>query len=161
MCLPICSWPALLGLGVGLTLLAAFGLPSVLQLARVPPLRVLRRDMGQPKAAPLAVLGLGVAGFAALLLAASRDATLGLMAVGGFAGAALLFALLARLAVALLRRWAGAADGAPRWLALAARQITARPAHAVAQVSSLAVGLMALVLLVVPPWRESPRPPPV
>ena len=40
------------------------------------------------------------------------------------------------------------ADGAPRWLALAARQITARPAHAVAQVSSLAVGLMALVLLV-------------
>lgn len=141
-------WPALLGLGVGLTLLAAFGLPPVLQLARVPPLRVLRRDMGQPKAAPLAVLGLGVAGFAALLLAASRDATLGLMAVGGFAGAALLFALLARLAVALLRRWAGAADGAPRWLALAARQITARPAHAVAQVSSLAVGLMALVLLV-------------
>ena len=141
-------WPALLGLGVGLTLLAAFGLPPVLQLARVPPLRVLRRNMGQPKAAPLAVLGLGVAGFAALLLAASRDATLGLMAVGGFAGAALLFALLARLAVALLRRWAGAADGAPRWLALAARQITARPAHAVAQVSSLAVGLMALVLLV-------------
>ena len=141
-------WPALLGLGVGLTLLAAFGLPPVLQLARVPPLRVLRRDMGQPKAAPLAVLGLGVAGFAALLLAASRDATLGLMAVGGFAGAALLFALLARLAVVLLRRWAGAADGAPRWLALAARQITARPAHAVAQVSSLAVGLMALVLLV-------------
>ena len=147
---PASAWPALLGLGVGLTLLAAFGLPPVLQLARVPPLRVLRRDVGQPRAAALAVLGLGVGGFAALLLLVSRDATLGLIAVGGFAAAALLFAALARLAVALLRRalagpWG---DKAPRWLALATRQISARPAYAVAQVSSLAVGLMALVLLV-------------
>jgi putative ABC transport system permease protein len=31
------------------------------------------------------VLGLGVAGFAALLLAVSSDLTLGLIAVGGFA----------------------------------------------------------------------------
>ena len=36
--LPAASlWPALLGLGVGLTLLLAFGLPPVLQLAQVPP----------------------------------------------------------------------------------------------------------------------------
>ncbi|QXL83419.1 ABC transporter permease [Comamonas sp. NLF-1-9] len=144
---PASAWPALLGLGVGLTLLAAFGLPPVLQLARVPPLRVIRRDVGAIKPASAAVLLLGVAGFAALLLIVSRDWRLGLIAVGGFAGAVLLFALLAWLAVGALRL-AVHEGRAPRWLVLATRQIAARPAYAVVQVSSLAVGLLALVLLV-------------
>jgi putative ABC transport system permease protein len=57
---------------MGLTLLLAFGLPPVLQLAQVPPLRVMRRDWAGRPASAL-VLGLGVAGFAALLLAVSSD----------------------------------------------------------------------------------------
>jgi putative ABC transport system permease protein len=88
------AWPALFGAGVGFTLLFGFGLPPVLQLARVPPLRVIRRDVGAMKPASLAVLGAGALGFAALLLAVSSDLTLGLIAVGGFAGAVLVFALL-------------------------------------------------------------------
>jgi len=107
----------------------------------------MRRDMGALKPTSLAVLGLGTAGFAALLLAASRDLKLGGIAVGGFAGAALLFALLAWGAVRLLRANVHEAT-APRWLVLATRQIAARPIYAVVQVSSLAVGLLALVLLV-------------
>ncbi len=141
------GWPALFGLGIGLTLLVAFGLPPVLQLAQVPPLRVIRREVGQLKPASLAVLALGVAGFAALLVAVSADMTLGLIAVGGFAGAVALFALLSWGPVALQRRVVRQ-QTAPRWLVLATRQISARPAYAVVQVSSLAVGLLALVLLV-------------
>ena len=144
---PPSVWPALFGIGIGLTLLVAFGLPPVLQLAQVPPLRVLRRDVGALKPASLAVLGLGVAGFAALLLAVSSDLTLGLIAVGGFAGAAAVFALLSWVAVKGLRR-AVNEQTAPRWLVLATRQMSARPAYAVVQISSLAVGLLALVLLV-------------
>ena len=144
---PPSVWPVLFGLGIGLTLLVAFGLPPVLQLAQVPPLRVLRRDVGALKPASLAVLGLGVAGFAALLLAVSSDLTLGLIAVGGFAGAAAVFALLSWVAVKGLRR-AVNEQTAPRWLVLATRQMSARPAYAVVQISSLAVGLLALVLLV-------------
>ena len=140
-------WPVLLGVGVGLTLMCAFGLPPVLQLARVPPLRVMRRDLGAVRPASLAVLGLGLAGFAALLLVISRDWKLGAIAVGGFAAAVLLFAGLAWLAVRLLRRVVSETT-APRWLVLATRQIAARPAYAVVQVASLAVGLLALVLLV-------------
>ena len=162
--LPAASlWPVAFGLGMGLTLLGAFGLPPVLQLAQVPPLRVIRRDVGNLRPASLAVLGLGVAGFAALLLAASSDLLLGLIAVGGFAGAVAIFALLSWLAVRVLRSSVNEST-APRWLVLATRQISARPAYAVVQVSALAVGLLALVLLVllrtdlVSSWRSATPP---
>lgn len=144
---PPSAWPLLLGLGVGMTLLLAFGLPPMLQLAQVPPLRVLRRDLGALRPASLATVVLGLAGFGALLLAVSRDLRLGLIAVGGFAGAALLFALLAWVALRLLRRSVPEAT-APPWLVLATRQLAARQGYAVVQVVSLALGLLALVLLV-------------
>jgi len=156
-------WPAGLGLGMGLTLLFAFGLPPVLQLAQVPPLRVIRRDVGNLKPASLAVLGVGIAGFAALLLAASSDLWLGGIAVGGFAAAVVVFAGLSWLAVKLLRRAVNETT-APRWLVLAVRQVSARPAYAVVQVSALAVGLLALVLLVllrtdlIASWRQATPP---
>ena len=150
-------------MGVGLTLLMGFGLPPVLQLAQVPPLRVIRRDVGALKPASIAVLAAGVVGFAALLLAVASDLQLGLIAVGGFAAAVALFALLSWLAVLLLRRAVPEAR-APRWLVLATRQIAARPAFAVLQVIALAVGLLALVLLVllrtdlIGSWRQATPP---
>ena len=162
--LPAASlWPVAFGMGMGLTLLFAFGLPPVLQLAQVPPLRVIRRDVGGLKPASLAVLGVGVAGFAALLLAASSDLKLGLIAVGGFAVAVAVFAGLSWLAVKLLRKSVNEAT-APRWLVLATRQISARPAYAVVQVSALSVGLLALILLVllrtdlISSWRKATPP---
>ena len=157
---PPTLWPVFFGFGMGLTLLAAFGLPPVLQLASVPPLRVIRRDVGNLKPASLGVLALGVLGFAALLMAVSSDWLLGLIAVGGFAGAVALFAALSWLAVRLLRASVHEAT-APRWLVLATRQLSARPAFAVVQVSALAVGMLALVLLVllrtdlVSSWRKA------
>ncbi len=156
-------WPVGFGLGMGLTLLFAFGLPPVLQLAQVPPLRVIRRDVGNLKPASAAVLGVGVAGFAALLLAASSDLWLGAIAVGGFGAAVVVFAGLSWVAVKLLRRVVNEGT-APRWLVLAVRQVSARPAYAVVQVSALAVGLLALVLLVllrtdlIASWQKATPP---
>jgi len=140
-----------------------FGLPPVLQLARVPPLRVIRRDVGALKPASIAVLAAGTAGFVALLLAVSSDLQLGLIAVGGFAAAIAVFALMSWIAVTLLKRAVPEAR-APRWLVLATRQIAARPAFAVLQVSALSVGLLALVLLVllrtdlIGSWRQATPP---
>ncbi|MCM5678816.1 FtsX-like permease family protein [Schlegelella sp. S2-27] len=157
------AWPALFGLGVGLTLLFGFGLPPVLQLAQVPPLRVIRRDVGELKPTSLLVLAAGGLGFAALLLAASSDLLLGAIAVGGFAAAVALFALFAWGAVHLLRRAVPEA-GVPRWLVLATRQVSARPAFAVLQISALSVGLLALMLLVllrtdlITSWRAATPP---
>lgn len=156
-------WPALFGVGVGMTLLLGFGLPPVLQLAKVPPLRVMRRDVGALKATSLAVLAAGTLGFAALLLAVASDLQLGLIAVGGFAAAIALFALMAWGAVKLLQRAVPEAK-APRWLVLATRQLAARPAFAVLQVSALSVGLLALMLLVllrtdlIASWRAATPP---
>ena len=153
-------WPALLGLGLGLSLLLGFGLPPVLQLAAVPALRVIRRDLGGLKAGSSLVLVAGVLGFAGILMVLAGELTLGLIAALGFALALALFAAMAWLAVWLLKRWvplgASAAQGdgtgtgptLPRWLVLATRQVAARPGFAVVQVSSLAVGLLALALLV-------------
>ena len=153
-------WPVVYGLGTGLTLLLAFGLPPVLQLASVPALRVMRRDVGELKATTLSVWALGLIGFAVLLVVVSRDLKLGLMVVGGFASAVLLFAGMAWLAVQVLRR--SVVEGsAPPWLMLATRQVSARPMYAVVQVSALAVGLLALALLVllrtdlISSWRNA------
>ena len=156
-------WPALFGLGVGMTLLLGFGLPPVLQLAQVPPLRVIRRDVGGLKVGSVGVLLAGTGGFVGLLLAVSSDIKLGAIAVGGFAAAIAVFALLSWLAVMVLKR-AVPESRAPRWLVLATRQIAARPAFAVLQVSALAVGLLALVLLVllrtdlISSWRQATPP---
>ncbi len=140
-------WPVLLGLGMGMCLLLGFGLPPVLQLAAVPPLRVIRRELGRPKLGSIVVLLAGVVGFSAVLTALSADWRLGLVATGGFAVALAFFALLAWLAVMALRAVVPQA-GAPRWLLLATRQVAARPAFAVLQVGSLSLGLLALALLV-------------
>ena len=159
--LPGATWqPALMGLAMGLTLLVAFGLPPVLQLAKVPPLRVIRRDLGGLQVRSGLVLVMGLLGFAATLLMVSRNLTLGLITVGGFALALLVFAGLAAAALSLLRR-AVPDEAAPRWLRLATRQVAARPVFAVVQVSALSVGLLALALLVllrtdlIASWRQA------
>ena len=157
---PSSGEPALLGMGMGLTLLLAFGLPPVLQLAKVPAMRVIRRDMGGLQAASVGVLLTGLLGFAGALMWASRDVKLGLMTVGGFAVATLLFAGATWLAMKVLRKWVPS-DTTPRWLLLATRQVMARPVYAVVQVSALSVGLLALVLLVllrtdlISSWRKA------
>lgn len=158
--------PVLSGWAMGLTLLFTFGLPPVLQLAQVPPLRVIRRDVGRLKNASLGVLGVGLLGFAALLMLISRDWKLGLITVGGVGAAVLVFALVAWGAVRLLRRAVNEANSHqfPRWAVFASRQVYARPAYTVVQISALAIGLFALVLLVllrtdlVSSWRNATPP---
>jgi putative ABC transport system permease protein len=159
--LPAPSWhPVALGLGMGLTLLLAFGLPPVLQLAQVPPLRVIRRDVGALRPAAAGVMLLGLAGFAVALLLASSDVVLGMIAVGGFVLAAGVFAGGSALALRLIAR-VMPGENAPRWLLLATRQVAARPVNAMVQTSALSLGLLALVLLVllrtdlINSWRQA------
>ncbi len=144
-------WPLVFGVGVGVTLLLGFGLPPVLQLAGTPPMRVLRRDVGEIKAASLLTLLVGVLGFTALLLISSKDWLLGLMTTGGFALALLVFAGLAWWALGLLKtlQQRGAMQSPDlQTLRLATRQVLSHRVQTTVQVASLSIGLLALFLLI-------------
>jgi putative ABC transport system permease protein len=120
----------------------------------------MRRETGDLRPASVWVWAAGLLGFCALLLVVSRDLVMGAAAVGGFAISIVLFAGVSWLALRALR-FSVREDTAPRWLILATRQLVARPGLAVVQVSSLAVGLLALALLVllrtdlIASWRDA------
>ncbi|KGM39285.1 ABC transporter permease [Aquabacterium sp. NJ1] len=164
--LPAAGWqPIALGLSVGVLLTLGFGLPPVLQLAQVPPLRVLRRELGQLRPMSSAVGALGGGAMLALLMLVARDAKMGGIALGGFVGAVLVFALLGMVAVAALRVLADRLVGRmPTWWTLGTRQLTAQPVQTVVQVCALSVGLLALMLLIlirtdlVASWRNATPP---
>jgi len=146
--LPVASiWPAVVGVAAGLVLLVGFAVPPLLSLVRVPPLRVLRRDVAERAVAAWIGYALGAAAFFALLVVSARDVKLGALTAAGFAGAIVVFALLAAgglraLAVSLGR---GRALSVGWRFALAV--LERRRGVSVLQTVALAVGLMALLLL--------------
>ncbi|MHB1690592.1 MAG: ABC transporter permease [Thiomonas sp.] len=143
--LPTPGWqPAAIALLAALALLLAFALPPVLQLARVPPLRVLRREPRAFSLAPWLLGAVGVGLFVAVLLLLAQDRKLALIALGGFVAAAVGFAVLAFALVWGLRRVGSQRRGV---LALAARQLGARSTQAVAQISALGLSMLALMLV--------------
>jgi len=135
-------------MAVGLLLLFGFAVPPLLQLRRVPTLRVLRRELGAPGGALLGGYALGLAALAGVMFWVAGDAVLGGWVVGGFVAALALFALLARLAVRLaagLRGGAHAAAGFGWRYGLA--NLERHALGSVVQIVALALGLMALLLL--------------
>lgn len=144
---PVSPLPALQGIATGMLLLLGFALPPILQLRNVPHNRVIRREQGAPQPAALATYGLGVGVFLLLLLWQAGDPTLALLIGGGFLGGFAVFALVAWLGLGLLRR----ARGALRHQAwrFAVTSLQRRPGATVVQVVSLALGLMALLILTV------------
>jgi len=159
-------WPVALAFGVGLTLTLGFGLPPLLQLARVPALRVLRRDLGAPRAASMLVLGGGVIAMVALLALVVRDLRMAAIALGGMAATVLVLAALSAGVLVVLRRWLDGPGGrlAPVVWRQAGRALVAQPAATVTQVSALCLGLLAVFLLIlirtdlIASWRSATPP---
>ena len=144
-------WPAIQASVAGVVLLLGFAAVPVARLAGVPPLRVLRRDLGTGKASAWATLSVSVVSFALLLFWFAGEPRLASYALAGFAAASVLFGSVAWLALQLLdplRRLLGSgASNAALRVALASS--ARRPGASVAQIAALAAGLMALLLLTV------------
>lgn len=145
--LPPAGWrPLLSGFAVAGVLLFGFAMPPLLQLARVPTLRVLRRELGAPRASLLGGYLFGLLLLAGLIVRVAGDLRLGLLAVAGFGGALLIFWAVARLSIAVIARGRGGAGfGWRQGIASLGRHA---PAAAI-QVVALAIGLMAMLLLTV------------
>jgi len=156
---------AIYGGTCGLVLLLGFALPPLTQLRHVPPLRVLRKDALPITTRPLAGYVLGAATFGVLLLGSATDFKAGWVAVIGFLGMVGVFGSMAWLllwALGFLRVLSYATGRVPgvTWRFALAGMLRRRTATVV-QLVSLAVGLMALLLLTVirtdliGAWRHS------
>lgn len=149
--LPAAGWqPALIGLGVGLLLLLGFVLPPLLQLRRVPTLRVLRRELGPPALSMAGAYLLGALGLLGLMFWTAGELRLGAWVAGGFVGALVAFALVTRGLIGTLAPWSERLSGA-HGLAVkhGFRALRRRPGAVTVQVVCLAIGFMAIILLTV------------
>ena len=157
--LPNASWgPLGVGLLASVAVLAGFAFPPLLQLSRVPAIRVLRRDVGPPP--PLLWLAFGPAVLAVVGLIAwvVRDTRLFIGFVVGLTVFLGTLALAGWLLVSLAARMRGAVGVAWRY---GVANLSRRRAESVVQIAAFGLGLMVLLLLglvrsdLLTDWRRS------
>ena len=160
--LPAPSWlPVLPSLATGLVTLLGFGLPPLLRLREVPPLRVLRRDLGPVNPRLLALYGPAMAATVALLVWQAGEWRLALYVCAGVAGATVALSLAAWGLVKSLNLLRGRVGVAWRF---GLANIARRGSGSAVQVVALGLGLMALLILtlvrtdLLSSWRASLPP---
>ena len=142
--LPPPGWPpAAASIVTGLALLLGFALPPLVALSRVPPLRVLRRDIGLPRAGGVLAYAVGAATIAALVLWQAQDLKTGAIMIGGIAALLAAAAAAAWLLIVFLRLLPQRGYTWRYGLA----NLRRRPLGSSLQISALALGVMALLLL--------------
>lgn len=146
--LPAPSWtPLAYGLLTGLATLLGFALPFLQRLKRVPPLWVLRRELGGPQRVNLAGFAAGMGVLLAMLLWQAGEIRLGLYVLAGLAAVVLVALLLTHALIRLLsplRHSVGVVG--ITWRYGLASLVRRRHASA-SQVVALGLGLTALLLL--------------
>lgn len=141
---PAGPYPAVVGLGIALTAMLGFALPTVLRLRQVPPLRVLRRELGQGVFRGSALYLAALAAVFLLMWWQARDLPLAVLV---FAAVLATLSLLAALAWLLLRLLVRLRGRRRRLLWLFG--ITRRPLSTSLQIMAIGVGLMALLMLTI------------
>jgi putative ABC transport system permease protein len=158
-------WPALQGIAMGLVLLLGFALPPLLPITRVPPVHVIRRELGDARRVAHAAYGVGGLLFAALLILAAGEWKLGGIVAGGFAAGLLAFGAISRAALwaaaRFVRRDRSRAGVGWRY---ALASLERRSGSSALQITALGIGLMCLLLIgmtrndLIKGWREATPP---
>lgn len=136
--------PALAGIATGLVALAGFALPPLAALGRVPPLRVLRRDLLPVPPSSWLVYGAALLALGLIMWRLSLDLKLTLALLGGGLLASLILGGLMLLGLNALRRLL--ARAALPWR-LGLGQLLRHPLAAAGQ--SLAFGLILLAMALI------------
>ncbi|HET7203562.1 MAG TPA: FtsX-like permease family protein, partial [Steroidobacteraceae bacterium] len=133
-----------LGIVTSVVVLVGFALPPLLRLRRVPPARVLRRDLEPPPLRYVVVYGAAIGAVIALLYWIVRDTQLVGYVAGGLGATFLVLALAGWLlvrALAPLRRGVGVA-----WR-YGLANIVRRGRDSIVQIVAFGLGFMVLLLL--------------
>ena len=155
---PPTAAPAIMGVVTSLAILVGFAMPPMLQLKRVPPARVLRRNLEPPPLRYSVSYGVALAALLAVLYWLVRDGQLVLYVAAGVGGTLAVLFGAGWLLVRLAGRLRGTVGVAWRYgLANLAR----RGRESIVQVVAFGLGLMVLLLLAVvrkdllDDWRAS------
>ena len=138
--------PVLAGLAVAVAMLAGFALPSLLQLTRVPALRVLRHDAGPPPLALWTSLAPALLILVLVTYSTLREWRLSLWFLGGIAAAALLLSLAGHALVRATRRLRSRAASGWRY---ALASLARRETESVAQIVAFGIGVLLLLMLTI------------
>ena len=142
--LPSPGWqPVVSSMGAGIILLLAFALPPLVALARVPALRVIRREIGAPGGSGIAAQVLGVAAIFGMIVWQAQDLRLGVVVAGGYAVAAVVSAVF----IWLLIRALSTIRGTGVTWRFGVANLQRRPMSAIVQIAALGAGIMALLIL--------------
>jgi putative ABC transport system permease protein len=136
--------PVGIGFFMSIAVLSGFALPSLLQLSRVPALRVLRRDVGPPPPLMLLAFGPAIAVVVLLIYWTVRDWKLFLGFTAGLAAFLVLLTLAGALLVYLAGRLRGSVGVAWRY---GVANLSRRRAESVVQIVAFGTGIMVLLLL--------------
>jgi putative ABC transport system permease protein len=136
--------PLALGFMTAIAVLAGFALPPLIQLGRVPALRVLRRDVGPPPPIVWLAFGPAIAVVALLIYWVVRDARLFLYLAAGLAAFLALLSLAGTGLVLLAGRLRGRVGVAWRF---GVANLSRRRAESVVQLVAFGTGIMVLLLL--------------
>jgi putative ABC transport system permease protein len=136
--------PLALGFMTAIAVLAGFALPPLIQLGRVPALRVLRRDVGPPPPLVLMAFGPAVAVVLLLIYWVVRDARLFIYLAAGLAVFLAVLALAGTGLVLLAGRLRGRVGVAWRY---GVANLSRRRAESVVQLVAFGTGIMVLLLL--------------
>ena len=143
---PPTTYPALLGLATAATVVIGFALPHLMGLARVVPLRVLRRDLPPPAVSAMVTWGMAVGALVALIFAIVGDGEMLAYISGGLLALGVVAAAAGWLLVRGFTRFRGIGGAAWRY---GLANVSRRGAESVIQVVAFGLGLMVLLLLTV------------
>ncbi len=143
---PPSAKPLVVGLGVGLITLLGFAAPPLLHLARVPPLRALRRDLGTPPASEWVAVLIASTALLGLIYWQAGDRELAVTLMLGVAATLGLLGLLGYLLV-LGAAWLQPRTSGVARLGLAT--LARRRGGTLLQILGFGVGILALLLLAI------------